>query len=670
MSDQEKQPEAHPTPAGQYYLMEKIAQGGMAEIFKGLSYDVHGIKKTVCIKKILPQIAASKEFIDSLIDEAKVAVSLSHGNIAQTYDLGKVGDDYFMVMEFVEGRSLSQINRRCRKNDQLIPIPYLCYFVAEVLGGLDYMHRRADERGQSLGIVHRDISPQNIMVSFSGTVKIIDFGIAKSSIKIGTTDSGILKGKFAYMSPEQARGDPIDHRSDIFSLGVIFHEMITGQRLFKAEENRETLRNVRRARVDPPSKIREELPPELDEIILHALAKDRKERYPLASDMHDELVKFLYTTHPNFKPSDAAAYVVDLFKDDLPKSGEEREAGTPYLIIDHTSSALVDREQFEDTGIARAPIDVKHYTVGELPRHEAEETTPPSSQEPEEEIGPDEETPRPPAKPKGGKRKDRMGKALGFSLIAAALLVAVAIGVWKWSQRPKAPPLPAPEIPVGRIIVTTTPPDAKVFVDDEFVGSGSPVTVSDIPSDKPHMLGVKKEGYVEHTRRFTVKPNAFSNLQIKLQAVKAPTSTIAISSTPPGATVFLDDAETKHTTPATIPDVAPGKKHVVGLHLKNHRFWTTTITTGPNETQNFHVQLAFDYGSLAIESQPRGALVLIDGKPSGQTPLAIDQLMPGTTHRIEVWQEGYKPIVKEVYIKAGKKEELHLELEKAASRQP
>ena len=295
---EEKNKQRRLRPAGQYYLMEKIAQGGMAEIFKGLSYDVHGIKKTVCIKKILPHLAADQEFIASLIDEAKLAVKLVHGNIAQTYDLGKVGDDYFMVMEYVDGRSLSQIHKRCMSKGQLIPIPYLIYFTSEILGGLEYMHRRTDEEGRPLRIVHRDISPQNIMVSYSGTVKIIDFGIAKAAVKVGSTDSGILKGKFAYMSPEQAFGETTDRRSDIFSLGIILHEMLTGRRLFKVEDSRETIRNVRRAKADPPSTFRKELPEEVDRISMCALAKDRRMRYPSASEMRKStLRRFLSEEH-------------------------------------------------------------------------------------------------------------------------------------------------------------------------------------------------------------------------------------------------------------------------------------------------------------------------------------------------------------------------------------
>jgi len=209
-----------------------------------------------------------------LVDEAKIAVKLNHGNIAQIYDLGKAGDDYFIVMEYVDGQNLSRINKKLLRLGKRIPLPILCAITAEVASGLNYMHRKSDESGGSLNIIHRDISPQNIIISYSGTVKIIDFGIAKAAVKVGHTESGILKGKFAYMSPEQARGDKIDPRSDIFSLGVIFHELLTGKRLFKSSDNKETLKNVRRAKVIPPSELNPDLPKAIDEIALKALVKD------------------------------------------------------------------------------------------------------------------------------------------------------------------------------------------------------------------------------------------------------------------------------------------------------------------------------------------------------------------------------------------------------------
>ncbi|MDO8462602.1 MAG: serine/threonine-protein kinase, partial [Deltaproteobacteria bacterium] len=280
-------------PFGQYHLTEKIAQGGMAEIFKGKTVDLHGLEKTVVIKRILPHIAANPEFVTMLIDEAKIAVQLSHGNIAQIYDLGKISEDYFIVMEYVPGKSVSQIARKLRSLNQPCPIPIACTIAAEIAAGLDYMHRKKDEEGNPLGIIHRDISPQNIIVSESATIKIIDFGIAKAKTKIVTTDSGVIKGKFAYMSPEHAEGEKLDHRSDIFSLGIILHELLVGQRLFKGKNNAETVRKVKKARVSRPSTDRPEVPPELDAIVLKALARDREKRYQRASSLHEDLTKLL-----------------------------------------------------------------------------------------------------------------------------------------------------------------------------------------------------------------------------------------------------------------------------------------------------------------------------------------------------------------------------------------
>lgn len=644
--------EAHPTPAGQYYLMEKIAQGGMAEIFKGLSYDVNGIKKTVCIKKILPNIAASQEFIDTLIDEAKIAVTLSHGNIAQVHDLGKVGEDYFMVMEFVEGKTLSKIMKMTRRKDELIPIPYACYFIAETLNGLNYMHRRTDEHGHALSIVHRDISPQNIMVSYSGTVKIIDFGIAKAKIKVASTDSGILKGKFAYMSPEQSHGDETDHRSDLFSTGIIFWEMLTGQRLFKAEDNKQTLHNVRKAHINRPSTLRPDLPPELDDIVMHSLRKNCSERYSFGSDMHDELVKFLYTTYPDFKPADIPVYMKNLFGEELAAAGVQKEAGTPYLIIDHEHSALVAKDRFEETGIVQAPVDMEKYMVGKEPTRESDvegEKPAPSEEEPGKEAP-------------VSKRSWRRYIALGAAAVIA--LAAVGLGIWHWTTR-----LPSSEpervvVDPGQIIVTTTPPNAKVYVDGEFMGSGSPVTVTELESGRKHLLTVEREGFVPQTRPFTLEPNDLRDFAVTLAPEVIPMSTLSISSTPAVATIFLDDEETKYRTPAVIPNVEPGKRHVLGLHLPDYKYWTTSFTTRPNETQNFHVQLALNYGALKVTSQPAGALVMIDGTPSGSTPLTREELKPGTMHQVEVWLEGYKPEKRELLIKAGAVEELHLELKK------
>src|SRR4030095_10304781 len=325
-----------PRPFGHYFILEKIGQGGMAAIFKGLNYDFSGIKKFIVIKRILPHIAANKEFIDMLVSEAKIAVNLSHGNIAQIFDLGKVGNDYFIVMEYVDGKSLSQIQRKCLEKSILLPVEYGAYFVSELCNGLDYIHRRKDEAGNELKIVHRDISPQNVIVRYSGNVKSVDFGVAKAAFKLGEAEKGILKGKFAYMSPEQADGLEIDSRSDLFSAGIVLWELLTSQRLFKKKSNSETVEAVKKMAVVPPSQFRPDVPPELDQITLRALSKDPDERYPSAHDMSLDLTKYLLKFHSDFKPSSIDRFLPELFGQDEEVTGdihfEKTTKGEPTLV--------------------------------------------------------------------------------------------------------------------------------------------------------------------------------------------------------------------------------------------------------------------------------------------------------------------------------------------------
>lgn len=311
-----------PRPFGHYFILEKIAQGGMAEIFKGLTYDFMGLKKFIVIKRILPHIAANKEFIDMLVAEAKIAVNLSHGNIAQIFDLGKVGDDYFIVMEYVDGKNLSQIQRKSLENRQRVPVELCVYFISALCDALDYMHRKKDEFGGDLNIVHRDISPQNIIISYSGNVKLVDFGVAKAAFKLGEGEKGILKGKFAYMSPEQAEGVEIDSRSDIFSAGIVLWEMLASQRLFKKKSNSDTVMAVKEMSVLPPSHFRNDIQSELDAIVQRALKRDSADRYQSAHDMGLDLTKYLLKYYPDFKPNNVNDYIAKLFERDEDVTGD------------------------------------------------------------------------------------------------------------------------------------------------------------------------------------------------------------------------------------------------------------------------------------------------------------------------------------------------------------
>lgn len=604
MSDTEKTEETvGPQKAGQYYILEKIAQGGMAEIYKGLAYDLAGIKKTVCIKKILPNIAASREFIDMLVNEAKIAVKLNHGNIAQIYDLGKAGEDYFIVMEYVEGQTLSKLHKKVLRLGKKIPLPIACYLVSEIANGLNYMHRKTDEEGHSLHVIHRDISPQNIMVSYSGTVKIIDFGIAKAAVKVGHTESGILKGKFAYMSPEQARGDALDHRSDIFSLGVILYELLTGKRLFKGTDNKQTLRNVRKTKVIPPSEVNPDLPKQIDAIVLKSLSKDRRHRYLFASDFHEELQKFLHAHFPDFKPSQVAEYMRSAFQDELVLNRKLNTEGnaTPHLILDKTETAHID-ELSEKTSGKAAGIDWREFMI--------------DAEWPEEKAVVEEESP---------------------------------VAEESESEHTEE----------KKIEVTTS--FAKQAV---FWGAGLVVLFS---LSLAGYFGWKYYRTVEHKSPVTTYAPQTAPQTITIQKEELKLASVMVASNPSGASVYLDEKEIGQTTPAQLINLQPGEKHTLGLYLTNYKFFKTEFETRPGETQKFHVELAMDYGSLKIVSEPPGASIFLNGQLTGTTPLLKSDLMPGALIKVEVQLTGFYPTSEELQIAAGREHLVHINLDRLPS---
>ncbi|HWC64936.1 MAG TPA: serine/threonine-protein kinase, partial [Thermoanaerobaculia bacterium] len=318
---------------GQYQLMEKIATGGMAEVYKARMSGVDGFQKIVAIKKILPHMAASEDFISMFADEAKLAAQLNHPNIIHIYDLGKVEKSYYIAMEYVEGRDLRSILKSGADHGLPLP-PELALFIASKLAAaLDYAHRRKDFNGQDLSLVHRDVSPQNVLISYEGDIKLCDFGIAKAASKSSQTQAGALKGKLQYMSPEQASGKSLDRRSDLFSLGSVLYEMLTGEKLFAGDSDLTILEQVRNVKASAPSSKNPDVPKRADAIVLKALAKNPEERYQNASDFQRDLESVLYTFSPAPGSADLAIYLHHLQAEEKSTAaGSERafdEAFTP-----------------------------------------------------------------------------------------------------------------------------------------------------------------------------------------------------------------------------------------------------------------------------------------------------------------------------------------------------
>ena len=321
-------PDARPKSdvLGDYQLLERIAIGGMAEVWKARKKGLEGFQKTVAIKRILPHLTDSSDFVTMFIDEAKLAAQLDHNHIIHIHDLGKAGDDFYIAMEYVEGKDLRSILNTARQKGRSIPLGLSLFIASRLANALDYAHRKTDVEGRELCLVHRDVSPQNVLISYEGEIKLCDFGIVKAVTKASKTQMGALKGKLQYMSPEQAWGRPVDARSDIFSLGSILFEMLTGRRLFAGDSEMSVLEAVREGRIQAPRDLDARLPLEVNTLVLRALAKEPGERFQTAGEMQREIEKVLFALKPTPSQGDLAAFVRHLFDVEAPAAAPTADA--------------------------------------------------------------------------------------------------------------------------------------------------------------------------------------------------------------------------------------------------------------------------------------------------------------------------------------------------------
>lgn len=305
-----------PKKFGKYQLLQKIAVGGMAELYRSKVIRAHGFEKLVAIKKILPHLTDQGNLVKAFIDEAKLAALLQHENIVQIYDFGSIDDEYFIAMEYLFGKDLRKLNHKAKETDVSLGLENTLYIVSRICAGLDYSHHLKDLQGKPLNIIHRDINPQNIFLTYEGQVKIIDFGIAKAASHNSTTHEGLIKGKLAYMSPEQATGKTIDHRSDIFSTGIILYELLAGRQMFEGE-TMEVYSLVREARYEPLDKLMPDLPAKLHEIVERALAKEPDQRYQTCGEMLADLEECIFELSVRPNTRSFANFVKEFFKEEL-----------------------------------------------------------------------------------------------------------------------------------------------------------------------------------------------------------------------------------------------------------------------------------------------------------------------------------------------------------------
>jgi serine/threonine protein kinase len=486
---------------GSYQLLKRLATGGMAQIYLARQSGPEGFEKLLVVKRILPHLAENEEFIQMFLDEARIAARLNHSNIVQIFNLGELDDTYFIAMEYIHGEDLRRISRKTQARASEMPLPLVCRIIMEACAGLDYAHKLTDSDGQPLGIVHRDISPQNLLVTFEGGVKIVDFGIAKAADQATVTRSGVLKGKYAYMSPEQATGQTLDGRSDIFALGIVLYEMITGTRLFKRSSDLQTLSAAIACDVTPPSEVNDRVPSDLDPVVMMALAKEPENRYQEALHLQLALEKWLLK---NQFPSSSALLSQFLQEIYAERLAREAQAGGP---------------QFDDD---RAPRD-----------EEGQKRTPSSKplRTSENRMGPRMTSERPPA--------------LGFSEARTTLARAVT---------------PRPLANAEATSLSLDQPSVTIRVDASAEQSMS--TRVEAPERLPGPATAVAPRPARRGRRWAALAGMaalaagawFAGPLLKSK----PLAVIHLSTDPPGATVLFDGRAVPQLTPCVLPQSAAG----------------------------------------------------------------------------------------------------------------
>lgn len=426
-----------PTPEtfGRYQLLKLLARGGMGEVWLARQPGLQGFEKLVVIKRLLPHLAEDDEFVHMFLDEGRIAARLNHPNVVQIFDLGREGDYYFLTMEYVHGDDVRRIWKAGAKAGRPIPPELACRIVADAAAGLDFAHKKADDKGEPLQIVHRDISPHNIIVTFDGGVKVIDFGIARARGRISHTATGALKGRFEYMSPEHAAGQEVDHRTDLFALGVVLWETLTGRRLFKRDGETQTLLAVGECDVPAPSTLNPDLPPGLDEIVLKALAKNRDDRYEDCAAFRLALEDWIVSARQSASSAHLAAFMRDVYAERL------------------TTEARLGHPVFEEITDSRA--QPMKQGAGESETRVSQKTSP----EPSANSAVTEHASVPPVKKQGSRAP---------VAVAAAVVVVAAIVVAVLATR-KAAPVPAPPVAVAPVApppvaVAPPPPPAPTTI--------------------------------------------------------------------------------------------------------------------------------------------------------------------------------------------------------------
>lgn len=637
----------------------------MAEVFRAKPFNAPDFHGYLALKRILPHLAEDDEFITMFIDEARLSVHLQHPNIVRIYELGQFQTSYYILMEFIAGKDLLTLQKRVRKRKEVIGVGNSALIARDMARGLDFAHKKTDENGMPLNIIHRDVSPQNVLVDYLGDVKVIDFGIAKAAVQSSRTQVGVLKGKMGYMSPEQVQGYPLDARSDQFAIGAVLWEMLTNRRLFHGENEFETMRLVKACEVPAPSELNPEVPPELDRIVLKSLSADREHRYPSAAEFADDLTVFLQ--QDGTTPDHLSLWMREVFAEDLVEELEKRDQFATIVTADDvrrlSMGAAVSLEEKSDVWAGQqpnAPVDdlafAAQHTVVQaggfdplmVEITETEERLrkkppplPPSVTKSQKAV----QTPSVPQRVEGfhaeGTRPNiptqvSSKKPVIVGVLASVAVVALALITTAFVVQNMGD---AKAANAGTLIINVDPAtQIEVFLNGQSHGAQVPMTIENLGVGT-HFVEVRAEGFASQRVPVDVKANAVIPLAIQLKKAGPPTGTVA-AKFPELADlkVFLNGEEKNPDELQPQFDVPKGV-HLLEVIATGHRPWREFVEVDAGATTRLTPKLEPIGFSLRVEGEPN-AVVRFAGERVGIVPTTLENVDPRELHELDVRGEG------------------------------
>ncbi len=556
---------------GKFFLLQKLGMGGMAEIYRAKLSGTGGFEKELVIKRILPALSSDTQFPRMLINEAKLTVALTHPAIAQIYELGEIDGQYFISMELVEGATLHDLMFLANKAGRPLTIEQSIYLCLEVLRGLDYAHKRTDGGGKQLGIVHCDVSPDNVMVTWDGGVKLLDFGVARAAqSSLSNYKEGTLMGKLSYASPEQAEGERFDHRVDLFAVGVMFYELLTGTHPFGRVQTVEALIASRKKKVVPPSRVRKELPSLLDGFVLRSLAHSKEERFQSAKDMADELIEFLFPTPTQAIAEHLSASMRELYRDRIERQQRLRANDSLHMKVLAHARTRTGEVSIPPTALSSTPppsasssddFDLRPEQGTKILVSGLDPNSVIMGLESSAHLSSTPAMPRPRTPSRSTSRRIHVPRGGGAG--RASLLVAGILGVglggggaWTLLQQ-QAPPL----------VVLSEPSGAEVSYDGLPLGK-TPLILDRSPLPRSGgEVRLELAGFQEAT----VHPRPVDGRVLHATATLASSlGTLRIESRPAGASVKVDGEEVGRT-PVDVKDVPMNEAHRIELELRGHQ---------------------------------------------------------------------------------------------------